>query len=264
MAKEEGVPSKEELLGILDEQEPEVNEEAQEPEYTEVEQKAMEMGWNPEGVEGKENLTAEEFVGRQPLYDDNRALKKQLKKVQDSVAAMKKMQDGIRQREREKTLAEQKQAKRVALENEDYDAVIEIDEAIAKTNSETDEDEAGVSNEAFEEWTEQNEWYHQDTVMKDYADTIGAGYFNRHPNAVNTEIFAYVEKEVKARFPEKFENPKRKQANPVEGASRGRTRAKSQKHKASDLPSEDRQIMRTLIRGNVMTEDEYLKDYFGD
>ena len=32
------------------------------PEYTEIEQEAMGFGWNPEGVEGKKNLTAEEFV----------------------------------------------------------------------------------------------------------------------------------------------------------------------------------------------------------
>ena len=50
--KEEGVPSKDELLGIIDgEESPEpitADEEQSEPEaeeYSEVEQKAMELGW---------------------------------------------------------------------------------------------------------------------------------------------------------------------------------------------------------------------------
>lgn len=34
------------------------------PEYSEIELEAIEHGWNPEGVEGKRNLSAEEFLDR--------------------------------------------------------------------------------------------------------------------------------------------------------------------------------------------------------
>ena len=75
-------------------------------EYTEAELEAIEHGWNPDGAEGKRNLSAEEFMDRQPLYDDIRSLKKQTRKLQDGIEAMKQMQDGIRHRERQQVIAE--------------------------------------------------------------------------------------------------------------------------------------------------------------
>lgn len=260
--KEEKVPTKDELLQVLNEGEesPESNEAESGNEYTEVEQKAIEMGWNPEGVEGKENLSAEEFVGRAPLYDETRSLKKQLRKLQDGMEAMKQMQSGIRERERAKTIQELNAQKKAALADENYDAVIEIDDAIAAERAEKDEPQ---SNEVFESWVENNEWYHQDSDMKQYADTIGAGYFQRNPKKDPKEVFEYVTQEVKERFPGKFGNPNRNKPNPVEGASRGRPKG-SAKHTASDLPEEDRAIMRTILRTGTMKEAEYLKDYFGE
>jgi len=260
--KEEGVPNKEELLAAIEggDPAPETNEAEGGTEYTEVEIKAIEMGWNPDGVEGKENLTAEEFVGRAPLYDETRSLKKQLRKMQDGMEAMKQMQDGIRERERIKTINELNAQKKAALADENYDAVIEIDDAIAAERADKDTTQ---SNEVFESWVEDNDWYHQDSEMKQYADTIGAGYFQQNPKKQPKEVFEYVTKEVKARFAEKFGNPNRSKPNPVEGASRGRPKGGA-KHKASDLPSEDRAIMRTILRTGTMTEAEYLKDYFGE
>jgi hypothetical protein len=249
------VPSKEELLGNVEEQ-----QEGGEVEYSEVEQKAIELGWNPEGVEGKPFLSAEEFVGRQPLYDDIRSLKKQQRKLQEGIEAMKEMQKGIRERERTKVLNELKAQKKLALENENYDAVIEIDDQIAEHKAAKDEPQ---QNEQFEAWVENNEWYHQDSEMKQYADMIGAGYFQTNPNKKPEEVFEYVTKEVKTRFAEKFGNPNRSRPNPVEGASRGRPKGGA-KHKVSDLPPDARSIMNTILRTGTMTEAEYLKDYFGE
>lgn len=267
-------PKKEDLLAAIaaDEAGNEAPvEEAQagdeQPEYTEVEVEAMEHGWNPEGVEGKRTLTAEEFMDRQPLYDDIRSLKKQLRKTQDGIEAMKKMQDGIRQRAAEEAIAKLKADKRTALEDGDFDAVMDIDDKIAAEKAAKDAEPQ--TNEAFEEWVDNNDWYHQNEEMREYADMIGTGYVaQKGDKTPPAQVFAYVEQEVKRRFADKFENPRRKAPQLAESAAAGRgsggTRSSGAKHKAAELPETDRQIMRTIVRSGAMTEAEYLKEYFGE
>jgi len=226
-------------------------------ELSEIEQEAISHGWNPEGVEGKKNLSAEEFMDRQGLYDDIRGLKKQNRKLLDGMEAMKEFQNTIRVKERERVLNELKAAKKVALENENYDAVVQIDDRIAETKAQ----ENPPTNTAFEKWIDDNDWYHQDTDMKQYADMIGTGYFQQNPNKSMDDVYLYVSDEVKKRFPDKFGNPKREQPNPVEGASKGRVKT-SKKYSARDLPEHDREIMKTIVRSGAMTEAAYLKEYF--
>jgi len=63
-------------------------EEDQGPEFSEVEQDAMSKGWSPDGVEGKPNLSAEEFVARQPLYDKLHKTDRAMKRVEDQNKAV--------------------------------------------------------------------------------------------------------------------------------------------------------------------------------
>ena len=230
-------------------------------EYSEIELQAIEHGWNPEGVEGRRTLTAEEFMDRQPLYDDLKKTRRQLRKQQEQIDALKQHVTVVDERARERALAELKAEKRSALEDENYDAVIEIDERIAETKN------APVAEQptaAFDAWRDENEWYDENPDMKDYADMVGTHYAQKNPGVATDKVFEHVTKEVKARFADKFKNPRREAPNPVEGASRGRAPANGKKHSVRDLPEEHRQIMQTLVRGGTMKEEEYLKQYFGD
>ena len=247
--------------------------------YNDVEQEAISRGWNPEGVEGKRNLSAEEFLDRQPLYDDIRSLKKQTRKLQEGMEATLKMVDGARKREREKVLEEYKLAKREALEDGDFDTVLEIDEKIADAKAEAD---APLVNEAYIEWVADNEWYVEEPKMKEYAETIGAGYFQKNPEATPDKIYAYVAKEARKRFPDYFEEggdeddyedeqeqdekpaPRRRRASPVEGARKARSKRGNSRHSVRDLTADERSIMRTVCRSANLTEAEYLKSYFGE
>lgn len=228
---------------------------------SEIEQQAIEHGWNPDGVEGKRNLSAEEFMDRQVLYDDIRSLKKSNRKLQEGIEAMNKMQEGIRQREREKTIRELQAQKKFALENENYDAVVEIDDAIAVERAEATA--APKSNIEFENWVDNNEWYSQDPELKSWADTFGTGYASNHPDKPASEVYEVVTKEVKKRFPEKFGDKVSNQPPAVEGAQRGRSARSGKRYSAADLPEEDRAIMKTILRTGTMTQEEYLKQYFG-
>jgi hypothetical protein len=195
------------------------------------------------------------------LYDDIHSLKKKARKQEEAIEAMKKMQEGIRIREREKTINELKQQKKLALEQENYDAVIQIDDKIAEEQAAPTEQ---APNLAFESWVEENPWYHQDSEMKDYADMLGEGYYNRNPSKNVEDVYRYVGEEVRKRFPDKFRNTARDNPNPVEGANNGRRgKSASSNYSVRDLPENDRQIMRTIVRSGAMTEAEYLKEYFG-
>ena len=243
--------------------------------YNDVEQEAISRGWNPEGVEGKRNLSAEEFLDRQPLYDDIRALKKSQRKLQEGMEAALKSIQLARKDERERTIAEYKNQKREALEDGDYDAVMEIDEKIKETEAEAD---TPVINEDYLNWVSENEWYESEPEMKEYAELIGSGYYQKNPTANPATIYEYVAKEARKRFPDYFNDqaedepddyddepaPRRRRSSPVEGARKARSKRGNSRHSARDLSSEERAIMRTVCRSANLTEAEYLKSYFGE
>lgn len=260
MAEEKELINEKELQAAMDEKNgTEESESAEGSEYSEVEQEAMEHGWNPEGVEGKRNLSAEEFMDRQPLYDDIRSLKKQYRKLNEGYAALQEHHKHVRETERAKLLQQLKAAKKEALEQDNYDAVVELDDKIAEAKVVPEE----ATNIVFEQWVDKNDWYHQDSELKQYADMIGTGYAEQHPNKNPSEIYDYVGEEVRKRFPDKFGNQKRTRPTSVEGASKGSRSTPKSKYSVKDLPEEARSIMKNIVRTGAMTEEQYLKEYFG-
>jgi len=239
-----------------------LSSEESEPEYSESEQEAIQHGWNPEGVEGKKNLTAEEFMDRKVLYDDLRALKRRNKRLEEKYSALDQHYQHVAQKEREKVIAELKAAKANALAEDDYESVVEIDEKLVEArNVPKAETTQEAANEAFSEWKQENTWYDTDPEMRAYADMIGTGYFSQNDKPDLEEVYNFVGKEVRKRFKEKFSEPQ-KRPNLVEGANKGRSAPSRSKYSVKDLPEEDRQIMRTLVRSGVLSEEKYLKEYF--
>lgn len=230
-------------------------------EYSEVESQAMEHGWTPEGVEGKRNLTAEEFMDRQPLYDDIKSHKKQIKQLKEGVEALRKHNETIAERERAKVVAELKQAKKLALEQENYDAVVELDDRIAESKASVPVPETQAKNAEFDAFVEDNPWYQEDQELTTFADALGTSYLSNNPHIPVDKVYSYVASQVKQRWPEKFSVPARRRPSPVEGAQSGRAATKS-KYSAKDLPEDARQMMKTIVKSGALTEQEYLKQYF--
>ena len=256
--------NKEELQAALEGEAPQAEETS---EYSDIEQEAIQHGWNPEGVEGKKNLTADEFMDRKQLYDDLRALKKRNKRLEEKYSALDKHYQHVAEVEREKVIRELKQAKAAALESDDYESVVEIDEKLVEARNIPDKEKMTQEqvNESFNEWKQENAWYETDPEMREYADRIGTGYFNMHNKPDLEEVYGYVAKEVRKKFKDKFapkSEDEEKRPDMVEGATKGRSSARKTKYSVKDLPEEDRQIMRTLVRTGVLTEEKYLKEYF--
>lgn len=262
-----------EALDEIELEEPEVEEQEEAPEYSASEQEAMNMGWRPEGVEGKRNLTAEEFLDRQKLYDEIKHLKKNSKEMQKAFEALRQHHQRVRESERKKVVEELKLQKRLALETDDYDRVMELDDKISEAKSAPDVDDLPVvqqpaTNEAFESWVSENRWYHTDKELRTKADIVGTIYYKENPDAELADVYKYVADTMKKDFPEKFggtPKPQRKPTTAAVDSSARRTSAPTKgnsKFAAKDLPEDARTIMRTLVRTGAVTEEQYLKEYF--
>jgi len=241
---------------IVEEVVEEVVEEQEEP--TEEEVQATAKGWNPEGVEGKRTLTAEEFNDRQPLYDELHKQKRANKKLADKQTALFAHLEQIRKGQVDEKIDRLKKDKRNALEEQDHDRVRENDKQIVKTHGEPEIEYKEKDDTMFETWIEDNTWYGSDQRMRRYADALGKEMVERNNGRLTTEDLEEISKDVKETFNTKFASPKRT-GSPVEG-SRPRSKARVAKYTVKDLDPDARKIHDDLVRDNVMTSEEYIKD----
>ena len=88
MTDETDLINKDELKAAMEETAPETSGGE---DYSDVELEAIEHGWNPDGVEGKRNLSAEEFMDRKPLYDKIHATEKKLRRLETNAISDRKV-----------------------------------------------------------------------------------------------------------------------------------------------------------------------------
>lgn len=249
-----------------------------ETEYTEAEQEAIRRGWDPEfeGDENKRAISAEEFLDRQKLYDDLKRRGRENKQLRKAVDELKESHRVVAEQAYKRAKRELEKEKRAAYEEGDTSRALEIDREM----SELDEDQkkavtasGGEENtaaaEAFETFREDNPWYDKDPELRGYADMIGSGIINMNPQQAQNDpdaLFAQVAAEVRRRYPEKFEGHgggKRRKESGVEG-DRGDGGRRGKKRSIRDLPEEHRQVAKRIVETGVMTEAEYVADYFGE
>lgn len=240
-------------------------------EYSETELKAMEKGWSPDKEalpEGKEWIGAGEFLRNERLYNEIHKLKREINGTKTTLDVLKEHHKKVEEATRAKVIAQLKQQKKIALEEDDHDAVIEIDEQLldAKTATyDTPETTDYTSGQLFEEWLEVNTWYNKDEDMRQTADEIGAAYYQRSGGKASPkDMYDYVEKRIKKLYPNNFESKPapRKAAQAVESASAGRTGSTSRapKFTVKDLNAEQAKVMRTFVSQGVMTEQAYIEE----
>jgi hypothetical protein len=236
-----------------------------EPQLTEIEARAVEQGWRPKDEwdgEPDDWRTAREFLDRGEFFkkidDQNRTIK-ELRKTQADFA---KHYERMKKTEFERALEVLKAQKRIALQEQDADAVVDIDEKMAETKEamknievpQVPQDNAAAElNPIFVAWKERNGWYETNPAMKAYADTLGNSIKGMSP----TDLLAEVERQVKKEFAHKFQNPARKQAPTVESSgARGTTGRKE----TFQLSEDERRVMQRFVRQGILTEEQYMKD----
>lgn len=239
------------------------------PDYSEIEEQAISQGWRPKDEYNGDPhkwVSADIFVARAPLFEHIEAQKKELKKLREGLTVMASHNAKVEEAGYKRALAELRQQKKEALLENDADAVIDIDDRIDavkaqqihSVNSKVAEaiKEVDVVHPEFSSWVNRNNWYTNDIVMKAAADALGAKLASEGmtPSAVLSEV----EKTIKKRFPDSFENPNRSRASAVE-APRGKTVATGKSAKY-ELSEEESRVMKTMVRSGVITEEKYIAD----
>ncbi len=196
-----------------DNSEPKPKEEAIDP----IEEAARKEGWVDQDEwrgDPEQWRDAQTFVDRGQFIKQQQHMRKELNELKEQNRMLIEHQAKVRLDERKAVLEEIREERTKALHDGEYETADRLDrefeEKSEEFQKEKNEYEAQVQAQAaqtqeqlvatFAEWAKENEWYQNDPQMRDYADTIGAGYFNRNKGATIDEVLSYVSAEVNDKY----------------------------------------------------------------
>lgn len=214
-------------------------------------EKATKMGWtSKEEFRGDPDKwrPADEFVerGENMLPIVRATVKRQEREIAELKQSMKQFAEfhnKTEQRAYEKALSDLKAQRADAIAAGDGETFAKVDDAIdglkkdieakGKQSQQDDSNEDPV----FDEWKSRNKWM-DDPKMEAFGEAAAQYLRKSGEKATGSEFLDMVTKEVKAKFPEKFENPRRAAAASVEG---GAPAARKGGKGYADMPAEARQ-----------------------
>lgn len=254
------------------------------------EREAKIQGWVPaENFRGREEdwIDAETFVKRgrelNPiLRANNKRLVSQVEQLTAAQADMARTVAEFRQyhedteaRAYARAVQDLKNQRKQALRDNDSEAVIEAEEAIEALDTEmyqktqarraAPQQQGAVSAADVKAFTDRHDWFSTDKVKTSIVMGLGEVLHREHPELTGHAFLEELEQRMVEQFPQQFGNPRRNSASKVEGGSQGGSIRKPGSRKtAADLPPEARAAMKKYVGAKLLTEAQYLKDYFGD
>jgi len=265
--------------------EPEVEEVAPEREPTHDEQLASNNGWRPKDEwegEPEDWVSAREFNRRGELFsriakygNENREMRESLKKLFNHNRVLfdagYKKAIGDLKGERAEAIEEGDTRKLVAIEDqmeslkdEHQRAIQEFDSSM--TMGETQEGPNPQQAVVFNQWSDSNPWYGKNADLTKIADNIAKSMVeSSRASGVAVDygrLLGQVAREVRENNPEYF--VKESKNSSVEGSSRTTTTRKAggvARYSMNNIPSEEREIARTIMQSTGMKEEEYVKQY---
>ena len=255
-----------------------VSAEAQE--YSPDEQRAMEFGWKPKDEwdgDPEDWVSAKQFNQRGELFSRISKLQHSLKNTEETTKKLiehnKKLYDaGYR-----KALSDLKSEKKEAIENGDTSRIFQIDEQIDELKEQhveaVREFEKEVKtatpdiNPAFEQWVSNNNWYQSDKRLRAYADGVAQEIVDEaRSKGVQPDfgkLLAEVTKEIRTKFPERFQRQRESGAVDSGGSRQAGTTKTSASSKGwNALPDDAKEIGMGFVRSGTFTKEDYAKQYF--
>jgi hypothetical protein len=232
--------------------------------------KAEKMGWTPKDqFKGDPDKwrPADEFVERGenmlPLLRSQ--VKRQERQIAELSATVKDFTEHLSKTEKrayDKALADLKEARAAAIKAGDGETFDKVDDAIADLRDkmkpkEAPQQDGAIPEKDFNEWLSRNRWAEEEE-MQDIGVGIRKTLHKQHPDATPLELLDLVTKEVKRRFPEKFENPRRNTAAAVEGAAPPR---KSGGKTYADLPADARAACDRMARNGYADKPKEMAEF---
>jgi len=265
----------------------------QENQVTEVEQKAMDMGWKPlDEFHGKKEdwRGADEFLERGekilPIVKENsERARKEAKRLSAEVASLKEMQakslNQIQElaklaksadaRGYEKAMKELQIKQREAVKEADtaaYDDATDkikdlTKDAAKQAKAEVPEKPEVLVPPEFDEWNDKNKWYGVDPDMTAYANSVALYIDKTKPGLKGKDYFDALTKEIEAKFPDNFRNLNRDNGDGAE--PRTPTPTKKGGKSFSDMPEAAQKMCNEFVAdGTFKSKAEYLKVYWGE
>lgn len=242
-----------------------------------IEDAAREMGWRPkEEFKGDPEkwVEAETFVKRGEeilpiLKAQSKKDREALKAATDQIAEMKKTFSEFKQyhtqtekRAYERAMKDLEARQAQAVEDNDLKAVREITREMTDLSKDVQTDRNGDDLQknqeaAFNDWLPDNPWFKKDPVLRGAAIAI-ADELAADGLTDPVKQMAKVTERIKAEFPQKFENERRKGPAAVEGGSPPRKAAKGW----SDLPPDAKAFAERMVKQGLITKEAYARDYF--
>lgn len=235
-----------------------------------VEDLARSKGWKPkEEFDGPTErfVGAEEFIGREPLIESIKSLKKEVRESKKTIDEMARFHSQNVEREVAKRITALKAEKRDAIELGDVAKVEAIEKKIdAEQKAAASAPKAPSVAPEVEGWIEKHSWFKTDDEMRDVAVSLNEAYLKKNPGDLAGSL-EDTERKMKVLYPHKFADsgdaktgtpPK---SSPVEGSA---PPARTGKKTLRDLPHEAQQACKAYVKAGVMSEADYVKSYLGE
>jgi hypothetical protein len=254
---------------------PEVVQEVETPEYSELESEMMTHGWKPKDqFEGEEEefVSASEFKRRGELFKKIADTNRRLDKATQTIQQLTTHQKQVYQAGYQAALKQLRADHEIAVEAGDRQTAAAIVQKIEETTTAAAQaastpaappEPPAVLGEFMDR---HKSWYQKDDVMTAYADRVGHLYAAERMRAGQkpdfAEILTHVESKVREKFPSSFGTVKRTAPSVVEGSSTPNRPAASTRGQfgESDLNEMERMAMTSFVRDGVMTKAEYISD----
>jgi hypothetical protein len=242
---------------------PAANEKLAEKEATPAKQKALDTGWvekadweesgkDPdEWVDYRTYNKNGEMMGR--ITQQTKQIRDMDKKLAEAVKVIDDLKDynkKISEVEYKRAMATMKKQKAKAMEDQDFDAVTEIDETMDELKDARKEEQA--------RWFQDpaNSWYFDNVAMRGAADAIANDYMSEHPHDYAGTLRA-VEEGIRAEFPDRF----KKRANRVSKSDEGPpSSSNAKKYTPKDLNEEQRAVARRFVSQGVFKNQQAYVD----
>ena len=199
-----------------------------------VEAEASKMGWTPKADfkgDPAKWRPADEFVerGKNMLPIVQATVKRQERELAELKTTVKDFaahQAKTEQRAYDRAMADLKAERAAAVAAGDGKTFAEVDDAIDQLKTEAQAKaakaaakEAPGDDPVYAEWETRNQTWLKDPKMNAYGESAAEYLRKAGEKATGAEFLEMVTKEVKEKFPDKFENPRRAAAASVEGAA---------------------------------------------
>ena len=247
----------------------ETEEQQQQQQAPTTEDLAKEKGWRPkDDYHGDPSnwRSAEVFLALEEPIKKIESLAKELKEQRKANQYLLDHHHKVKESEFKRAYEFLKAEKKQAYEQGDVDKVIELDEKIAEFR-ETQKQQKQVQFEQqeeqlhpeFQSWVNKNDWYSNNTEMRETADALGMKHAQSNPSKTPLEVLNWVEGQIKKMYRDEFSNPNRSKPSAVEGVSSGSGKSNN-KNDSYDLTDEERQVMMTFVRQGIMSKEDYMKE----